>query len=71
MGVSVGQPTQISLYDTVETPVCTSCGRIIHPGDRATSFVCPNCGKIVIWRCARCRSLGVKYKCPVCGFEGP
>ncbi|MEM4053898.1 MAG: hypothetical protein QW646_09150 [Ignisphaera sp.] len=25
----------------------------------------------MIWRCYRCRSSSVIYKCPNCGFEGP
>ncbi|MCE4617572.1 MAG: zinc finger domain-containing protein [Desulfurococcales archaeon] len=69
--MSVSKPKDISVYDRVETPVCISCGRIVHPGDRASAFLCPNCGKVLLWRCARCRALAITYKCPVCGFEGP
>ncbi|WP_243678556.1 zinc finger domain-containing protein [Vulcanisaeta distributa] len=52
-------------------PVCTSCGKPIKPYERATHFLCPNCGKAEIWRCEHCRRTGNPYKCPVCGFEGP
>lgn len=62
---------QVSVYDTVSTPVCSSCNRLIHPRERAVSFYCPNCGRMLIWRCYKCRKLSVKYKCPACGFEGP
>jgi predicted RNA-binding Zn-ribbon protein involved in translation (DUF1610 family) len=64
-------PRKIDVYDPVQPPVCSSCGRIIHPGERAVAFYCPNCGKALIWRCARCRRQGTPYKCPYCGFEGP
>jgi len=52
-------------------PRCFCCNRPIPPGDLAVKFPCPNCGKIVIWRCSTCRSLSRPYKCPVCGFAGP
>ena len=52
-------------------PVCTSCNRIISPGQEATKFSCPNCGEIMLWRCHRCRKFGRPYKCPKCGFTGP
>ncbi len=67
----VSQQTEISVYDTTATPVCSSCNRLIHPREKAVSFYCPNCGVVLIWRCQRCRKLSVKYKCPNCGFEGP
>lgn len=55
----------------LKLPVCTSCGRPITPYERGVRFKCPNCGKITIWRCAKCRKLGNLYVCPNCGFEGP
>ncbi|RJS74413.1 DUF1610 domain-containing protein [Candidatus Bathyarchaeota archaeon] len=54
-----------------EMPRCFWCNRPIPPGDLAVKFPCPNCGKIVIWRCSTCRSLSRPYKCPICGFTGP
>lgn len=62
---------QLSIYEQAEMPVCSSCGRPIHPREKAVSFYCPRCGEVLIWRCYRCRRLGVTYKCPKCGFEGP
>jgi predicted RNA-binding Zn-ribbon protein involved in translation (DUF1610 family) len=55
----------------VTLPLCTSCGRPIAPDERSVSFTCPNCGRLVIWRCELCRELGKTYVCPACGFEGP
>ncbi|MEM4587774.1 MAG: zinc finger domain-containing protein [Candidatus Jordarchaeales archaeon] len=55
----------------VKLPICSSCSRPIHPDTGGVKFPCPNCGKITIWRCYKCRQLGNPYKCPVCGFEGP
>ncbi|MEM2961377.1 MAG: zinc finger domain-containing protein [Candidatus Bathyarchaeia archaeon] len=52
-------------------PICTSCNRIIPPGTNATSFSCPNCGEVTIWRCSKCRQFRRQYKCPNCGFQGP
>jgi len=62
---------RIDLYDRVQPPVCTSCGRLVHPSERAVSFYCPSCGQVIIWRCSRCRAQGFPYTCPSCGFEGP
>jgi len=52
-------------------PICSSCGKVIPPGEKAVKFYCPNCGTILIWRCKKCRDLAIPYKCPNCGFEGP
>ncbi|MEM1619139.1 MAG: zinc finger domain-containing protein [Fervidicoccaceae archaeon] len=52
-------------------PKCSSCNRFILPGERATKFPCPSCGKTTIIRCRKCRSLSVSYTCPACGFTGP
>ena len=62
---------RLDIYDSIEPPTCTSCGRIIHPNERATTFYCPNCGIGVIRRCSRCRAQGAQYTCPNCGFTGP
>jgi len=69
--VAAVTPRRIDVYDSIQPPICSSCGRIIHPGEKATVFYCPNCGKAIIWRCQRCRRQGTPYKCPYCGFEGP
>ncbi len=66
--------TRIRLAAIVETttpPTCSSCGRLISPTERGVAFYCPNCGRVLIWRCNKCRKLTIKYKCPNCGFEGP
>ncbi|MEM3046562.1 MAG: zinc finger domain-containing protein [Candidatus Bathyarchaeia archaeon] len=55
----------------MKMPNCFWCGRMIAPAEKAVKFPCPSCGKIVIWRCERCRNLGRPYKCPSCGFMGP
>ncbi|RLE65117.1 MAG: RNA-binding protein [Thermoprotei archaeon] len=52
-------------------PICSSCGKPIPPFERGTSFRCPNCGEVVIWRCYKCRRLVNPYICPKCGFKGP
>jgi len=69
--VSAVPVKKLDIYDPVTPPVCTSCGRIIHPNERATVFICPNCGVAVIRRCEKCRAQGTPYTCPNCGFTGP
>ncbi|MEM2913351.1 MAG: zinc finger domain-containing protein [Candidatus Bathyarchaeia archaeon] len=61
----------MAVSKSVSMPICTSCNRIISPGANATSFPCPNCGGIIIWRCSKCRKFRRQYKCPKCGFTGP
>ncbi|MGB9959195.1 MAG: zinc finger domain-containing protein [Candidatus Bathyarchaeales archaeon] len=56
---------------TLTLVTCTNCGKPIPPGAEATKFLCPNCGEIMIRRCAKCRKFGRTYKCPKCGFTGP
>jgi len=56
---------------SVAMPACTSCHRLIPPGMESTKFLCPSCGEIQIWRCARCRNFARSYRCPKCGFTGP
>ncbi|MDH5361777.1 MAG: zinc finger domain-containing protein [Aigarchaeota archaeon] len=55
----------------VSLPQCNRCHRPIVPGENGVNFPCPNCGKVTIWRCAKCRVLARPYVCPSCGFEGP
>jgi len=62
---------KLAIVETIQPPICSSCGRLIPPSERGVAFYCPNCGKILIWRCRKCRKLSIKYKCPACGFEGP
>ena len=50
---------------------CTSCNAEIAPREHFTKFKCPNCEEGEIVRCEMCRKLSNKYKCPVCGYEGP
>jgi len=59
------------VIEAASVRICTSCKRPIIPQEKATSFKCPNCGLVVIWRCQKCRTLNTPYKCPNCGFEGP
>ncbi len=46
---------------------CVSCDKASSDGVR---FPCPKCGS-EIFRCKKCRSLSLEYKCPICGFVGP
>jgi predicted RNA-binding Zn-ribbon protein involved in translation (DUF1610 family) len=41
------------------------------PKEKAVVFKCPNCGKVEIIRCNKCRKMSVPYVCPICGFQGP
>ncbi|MHA1145521.1 MAG: zinc finger domain-containing protein [Candidatus Helarchaeota archaeon] len=50
---------------------CNGCSRLISPNERAVKFACPNCGKIIIWRCERCKIFARTYRCPNCNFLGP
>jgi hypothetical protein len=50
---------------------CTSCGLSLLADDDFVTFKCPNCGKVEIYRCSRCRRLSNEYVCPKCGFKGP
>ncbi|MFW5898330.1 MAG: zinc finger domain-containing protein [Candidatus Saliniplasma sp.] len=49
---------------------CTSCG-VTLVGLKNASFPCPECGKVQIGRCKKCRDQGARYECPECGFRGP
>ena len=50
--------------------VCNTCGTALLPKDGSVVFPCPICGEKIA-RCWRCRSIGRKYVCKKCGFEGP
>jgi len=64
--------TSIAEPRFVATPRCVACNKVIHPRDTTTiAFICPNCGKGIIIRCAKCRTIGNKARCPVCGYEYP
>ncbi|RLG88764.1 MAG: RNA-binding protein [Thermoprotei archaeon] len=68
MSVELGKP---AIVEASTPPICTSCKRIVGPSDKGVSFLCPNCGAILIWRCRFCRKNVIPYRCPNCGFEGP
>jgi len=59
------------LSPMVKPPTCSSCNKPIDPREKAVKFYCPECGKVLIRRCERCRLLARPYKCENCGFEGP
>jgi len=61
----------ISVSEAATPPICSSCHRLMEPGEHGVEFMCPNCGRAVIRRCKRCRQLGIPYECPNCGFRGP
>jgi len=50
---------------------CMSCHTSVVNEKGAVKFNCPGCGKYQIIRCLNCRKIVTKYKCPLCGFEGP
>ncbi|MEM5872057.1 MAG: zinc finger domain-containing protein [Candidatus Aenigmatarchaeota archaeon] len=50
---------------------CVSCGIKIENQRNWVEFLCPNCGKIKIIRCEKCRALGNEYLCSSCSFKGP
>jgi predicted RNA-binding Zn-ribbon protein involved in translation (DUF1610 family) len=50
---------------------CISCNTSVVNDPGSVRFPCPNCGKHTIIRCSNCRKIVTKYKCPLCGFEGP
>ncbi|MGC9133099.1 MAG: zinc finger domain-containing protein [Nanopusillaceae archaeon] len=49
----------------------TNVLRNLIVSDTIVKFVCPNCGQGVIIRSNKEKSLGLEWKCPVCGFTGP
>ncbi|MCD6403482.1 MAG: DUF1610 domain-containing protein [Candidatus Aenigmarchaeota archaeon] len=50
---------------------CISCGVNLLSDEDFIMFKCPNCGKIEIARCSKCKRLSNPYVCPNCGFKGP
>ncbi|NAZ11470.1 MAG: DUF1610 domain-containing protein [Desulfurococcales archaeon] len=61
----------VSLTEPVTVKKCSSCNRLLMPKEKAVVFKCPNCGKVEIIRCNKCRKMSVPYVCPICGFQGP
>lgn len=55
----------------VKSAKCISCNTSVVNDVGSVKFLCPNCGQYTIIRCSNCRKTVAKYKCPVCGFEGP
>ncbi len=49
----------------------TSTNEPVAPFEKAVKFVCPRCGQYTVIRTQKSRKLGITYKCPICGFEGP
>ncbi|WP_051401021.1 zinc finger domain-containing protein [Desulfurococcus amylolyticus] len=61
----------IRIEEAASPLICDSCHRLMEPGEYGVEFYCPNCGKVLIKRCKKCRKLVVEYTCPNCGFRGP
>ncbi|MBI4140911.1 RNA-binding protein [Candidatus Woesearchaeota archaeon] len=51
--------------------VCNSCKNVLANQSGTAKFLCPQCGKVEIVRCAHCRKIAAKYVCAECNFEGP
>lgn len=51
--------------------VCGTCKAPVANLAGSARFLCPQCSKVEIVRCATCRRNAAKYSCPDCGFEGP
>jgi predicted RNA-binding Zn-ribbon protein involved in translation (DUF1610 family) len=63
----------VKIEEPASPPLCSSCRKPFTPGEYGVEFPCPNCGKVTIRRCKKCRKLGVKYECPclwICGTIG-
>ncbi len=71
MSLETSVPRRLSIIDAARLPLCSSCNKPITPSEKGVVFPCPNCGDVIIWRCKSCRSMGVPYTCPKCGFSGP
>jgi len=65
-----GKETEIA-DQVIQAKKCDACNVSIVNDTGAVKFPCPNCGKSVITRCSKCRKIVAKYRCPLCGFEGP
>lgn len=50
---------------------CTSCGKRIESEKNWVEFACPQCGKVSILRCEKCKRLENTYECQDCSFIGP
>ena len=50
---------------------CTSCNVRITNIVGSAKFKCPKCGETDIIRCAHCRKIVTKYRCPKCEFSAP
>ncbi|MFP4117890.1 MAG: zinc finger domain-containing protein [Candidatus Woesearchaeota archaeon] len=50
---------------------CVSTGQNISNDYGSVRFKCPNCGEGDIIRSHQARMLASKYRCEMCGFEGP
>ena len=62
----------LSISDqAIQAEKCDACNVSLVNDTGAVKFPCPNCGKSVITRCSKCRKIVAKYRCPLCGFEGP
>ena len=61
----------MSESETIVTPICSCCNKIIKPTENAIRFNCPQCGDVVIWRCEKCKKFSRNYRCPKCDFIGP
>jgi len=55
----------------MEEKKCISCKKKIDNSKGSVVFKCPGCSEYEIVRCAGCRKVSAKYKCPSCEFEGP
>jgi hypothetical protein len=50
---------------------CSTCGISLIGQENFVKFDCPNCAKVEIIRCARCKLNSNVYRCGTCDFEGP
>jgi len=50
---------------------CTSCKTKVINDKGFATFLCPQCTKYELVRCAHCREAGIRYTCPGCNFLGP
>ena len=49
---------------------CNRCGEDFENFFNGYNW-CPNCGKVEIIRCKKCRVESIPYTCSECDFEGP
>ncbi len=55
----------------IEEIVKTNSTKQLSVNDIVVRFTCPNCGEGIIIRSNKEKKLGLKWKCNICGFEGP